>query len=109
MLDLENLPNPECFKLQDHPGIKPDAITEMFNAGRLDWLLSFFDFQARAKSRAEMLALVYFRQMETLKRLLDEARGINAPNVVPIARAQRGGGARQKEPTPAPEDLGEDL
>lgn len=76
MLNLENLPNPSQFKLEDYPGIKPDTITEMFNAGRLDWLLSFFDFQARAKNRAESLALVYFHQMELYKKMLDEARGI---------------------------------
>lgn len=60
MFDLDNLPNPEQFKLQDYSGIKPETIKEMFEAGRLDWLLSFFDFQARAKNRAESLALVYF-------------------------------------------------
>ena len=75
MIDLENPPQPDIFKLSDFPGINADLIREKFIAGNVEYLISLFDFIQRSKHRAESLARAYFNQMEVLHRLLNVERG----------------------------------
>jgi hypothetical protein len=84
-IDLDNLPSPEVFKLQDFPGINPNLIREKFAENNVEYLIQLFDWIQRSKHRAEALAQVYFNQMEVYFRLLQEIKGptIKSTKTVP--------------------------
>lgn len=81
MIDLNNLPEPSELKLTDFPGINPDLIREKFAEGNVEYLIQVFDFIQRSKHRAESLAQIYFNQMETLHKKLNEVRNTDGPAV----------------------------
>lgn len=69
-----SIPPPSSFALEKQPGINPDLIRECVAEGKIDYLISLFDYQRRAMLRAETLAQVYFTQMKVLHRRLDAAK-----------------------------------
>ncbi len=73
-IDLNNLPNPAEYKLSEFPGINEETIRTKVCEGAAEWLIALFNFNNRAKHRAEMLAQVYFAQMESYKQKMDEMK-----------------------------------
>lgn len=63
-----DFPNPQVYKLENFPGINESLIREKFAEGDIDYLISLFDFIQRCKHRAEMLAQVYWTQMQSDQR-----------------------------------------
>jgi hypothetical protein len=76
-----SIPPPSSFALEKQPGINPDLIRECVVEGKIDYLISLFDYQRRAMLRAETLAQVYFTQMEILHRRLDAAKRGELPGL----------------------------
>lgn len=106
--DLDNLPNPDQFKLTDFPGVNDALIVEMVTAGNSRYLIDLFSHFRRGQLRAEMLAKVYFDQVEVYKRKLDEARGLDLTQVKTARSAPRP--FTRAQPEKAPElDLALDL
>lgn len=72
-----SIPPPSSFALELMPGINANLIRE--RAGDVEYLISFFDMIQRQKHRAEMLADVYFQQMQVLHKLLQAERTGDRP------------------------------